>query len=59
MWALLCLGKAAMTLWLLQSTSMGTFVVVKPITVLTINGLAVAATIAAAASVAREEGLLA
>jgi uncharacterized membrane protein len=59
MWALLCLGKAAMTLWLLQSTSMGTFVVVKPITVLTINGLAVAATITAAAAVAREDGLLA
>ncbi|HET6167546.1 MAG TPA: VC0807 family protein [Marmoricola sp.] len=59
MWALLCLGKAAMTLWLLRSTSMGTFVVVKPITVLTVNGLAVAATIAAAATVARKEGLLA
>lgn len=59
MWALLCLGKAAMTLWLLQSTSLGTFVVVKPISVLTINAIAIATTIAAATVVARKEGLLA
>lgn len=59
MWALLCLGKAATTLWLLQSTSMGTFVVLKPILVFSVNGLAIAATIAAASAVARKEGLLA
>jgi len=59
LWAGLCLVKAGLTLWLLQSTSMATFVVIKPISVLTINGLAVAATIAAAATVARKEGLLA
>lgn len=59
MWALLCLGKATMTLWLLQSTSLDTFVMVKTISVVTINALAVAATIALAAAVARKEGLLA
>jgi hypothetical protein len=41
MWAVLCLGKAAMTMWLLQSTSLDTFVLVKSITMLSINALAV------------------
>jgi uncharacterized membrane protein len=59
MWALLCLGKAAMTMWLLLSTSLETFIVVKGISVLTLNVLAVTATIAAAAVVGRKEGLLA
>lgn len=58
LWALLCLGKATMTLWLLQSTSLHTFVLVKAVSVLTINALAVAVTITAAAMVARKEGLL-
>jgi intracellular septation protein A len=58
MWAALGLGKALMTLWLLQSTSLATFVLVKSITVLAINLLAAAATIALAAFVARQEGLL-
>jgi hypothetical protein len=58
MWALLCIGKATMTLWLLQSTSLETFILVKAIAVLTINALAVTATIAAAVVVARQEGLL-
>jgi hypothetical protein len=38
---------------------MGTFVVLKPILVFSVNGLAIAATIAAASAVARKEGLLA
>lgn len=59
MWAVLCLGKATMTLWLLQSTSLETFILVKTIAVLTINALAISATIAAAVVVARQEGLLA
>jgi hypothetical protein len=58
MWALLCLAKATMTFWLLQSTSLETLVTVKSISVPTINGLAAAVTIAAAVVVARKEGLL-
>lgn len=58
MWALLCLGKATATLWLLESQSLDTFVLVKSVSALLINGLAVAATIAAATLVARREGLL-
>ena len=58
MWALLCLGKATATLWLLQSQSLDTFVLVKSVSALLVNGLAVAATIGAATLVARREGLL-
>lgn len=58
LWGALSLGKALMTLWLLQSQSLETFVLVKGISVLSINTLAVAATIAAAVVVARKEGLL-
>ncbi|WP_243059234.1 VC0807 family protein [Nocardioides sp. SR21] len=58
MWALLCFGKATATLWLLQSQSLETFVLVKSVSVLLLNGLAVTATIAAATLVARREGLL-
>ncbi|GAA1126815.1 hypothetical protein GCM10009606_03100 [Nocardioides aquiterrae] len=58
MWALLCIGKASATLWLLESQSLQTFVLVKSVSVLLLNGLAVAATIGAATLVARREGLL-
>jgi intracellular septation protein A len=58
MWALLGLGKALLTLWLLQSQSLETFVLVKSITVLSVNLTAAAATVAAAAWVARLEGLI-
>jgi uncharacterized membrane protein len=58
MWAVLCLAKATMTMWLLQTTSLDTFVTIKSISVPTINSLAAAATIAAAVAVARQEGLL-
>jgi hypothetical protein len=58
LWAGLCLGKAVMTLWLLESQSLETFVLVKGITVLALNALAVAVTIAAAVVVGRKEGLL-
>lgn len=57
-WAVMCLGKATMTLWLLQSQSLETFVLVKSVSVLLLNALAVAATIGAAVLVARREGLL-
>jgi intracellular septation protein A len=59
MWATLCLGKALMTLWLLESQPLDTFVLVKSISVLSINATAVAVTIGAAVLVARKEGLLA
>jgi intracellular septation protein A len=58
MWATLCIGKALMTLWLLQSTSLDTFVLVKSVSVLSINATAVAVTVGAAVLVARKEGLL-
>ncbi len=58
LWAAVCLGKAVMVLWLLLSQSMETFVLAKSISVLALNAVAVVTTIAAAAVVARKEGLL-
>jgi len=57
-WAVLGLARAMMTLWLLQSQSLETFVVVKSISMLAINVLAAFATIGLAALVARKEGLM-
>jgi uncharacterized membrane protein len=58
LWAVLCLGKATLTLWLLQSQSLETFVLAKSISMLAINVVAAFATIGLAALVARQEGLL-
>ena len=58
MWAVLGLAKATMTLWLLQSQTLGTFVLVKSVSMLAINVLAAFATIGLAAFVARQEGLM-
>jgi intracellular septation protein A len=58
MWALLCVGRALTSLWLLTSQSVETFVLVKSIFMLTLNIVAVAATIGASAWVARKEGLM-
>jgi hypothetical protein len=58
LWAVLGALKASTTLWLLQSQTLETFVLVKSISMLTINVLAAAATIGLAALVARQEGLL-
>lgn len=58
MWGVLCAAKATMTMWLLLSQSLETFVLVKSVAILGINGLAVAATIALAVVVGRKEGLL-
>ena len=58
LWAALGLGKAVTTLWLLESQSLATFVLVKSILMLAVNVLAAFATVAAAALVARKEGLL-
>jgi uncharacterized membrane protein len=59
MWALLYLGKASLTLWLLLSQSMATFVLVKSVSVLAINLGAAAATVVIAVAVGRREGLVA
>jgi hypothetical protein len=59
LWALVCLGKASVTVLLLVSQSTMTFVVVKSICLLSMTILAVTATVLAAVSVARKEGLLA
>lgn len=58
LWAVLCLTKALLTLWLLQSTSLQTFVLVKSVSALSINMLAAGGTIGLAVLVARKEGLL-
>ena len=58
LWAALGLAKASMTLWLLQSQSLETFVLVKSASMLAINVLAAFATIGLAALVARKEGLM-
>ncbi|MBF4762242.1 hypothetical protein ISU07_03815 [Nocardioides islandensis] len=59
MWALLYLGKGSLTLYLLLSQSLETFVLVKSVSVLAINLGAAAATIAIAVAVGRREGLMA
>jgi hypothetical protein len=58
LWAMLGLAKATVTLWLLQSQSLETFVLVKSITVTGVNVLAAVATIGLASLVARKEGLM-
>ena len=58
LWAALGLAKAGMTLWLLQSQSLETFILVKSISMLAINVLAAFATIGLASLVARKEGLM-
>jgi|RhiMethySRZTD1v2_1073278.scaffolds.fasta_scaffold480994_1 hypothetical protein len=58
LWALVCLGKASVTVSLLVSQSTMTFVIVKSICLLSITIMAVTATVLAAVWVARKEGLL-
>jgi hypothetical protein len=58
LWAVLGLAKATATLWLLQSQSLETFILVKSIVMLAVNVIAAAATIGLAAVVARREGLM-
>lgn len=57
-WGVLGLARATMTLWLLQSQSLETFVLVKGISMSLINVVAAFTTIGLAALVARREGLL-
>jgi intracellular septation protein A len=58
LWASLALAKAAFTYWLLQSQSVDTFLLVKSLSMPSINASAVAATIGLAVLVGRREGLL-
>ncbi len=58
LWALVCIGKAVISLWLLQSQSVATFVLTKNLSLVVLTALARVATVAASAAVARKEGLL-
>ena len=58
LWGSLAAAKAAGTFWLLESQPLDTFVLVKTVSLPTLNGLTVALTVAAAVLVARREGLL-
>ena len=58
LWAVLGLAKATMTLWLLQSQPLETFIVLKGISVTSLNLLAALTTIAVAVLVMRKEGLM-
>lgn len=58
LWAVLGLSKAMVTLWLLQSQSLETFILVKSALMLAVNVFAAFATIGLAAVVARQEGLM-
>ena len=57
-WAFICLVKAAATIWLLDATTLRTFVEIKTVLTPTIACLGAAATVAIAFHVARSEGLL-
>jgi hypothetical protein len=58
LWAVVCLVKAAATLWLLESMPLVTFVAVKSVLTPAVAMVGVAATIVIAFRVARHEGLL-
>ena len=58
LWASACTLKATVTFWLLQTQSTQTFVVTKNAVVLSVNGLTIGLTVAAAVLVARREGLI-
>lgn len=58
LWACTCAVKASVTFWMLNSMSVEAFVVAKNGFVLSMNGLTIATTIAAALVVAKAEGLI-
>jgi uncharacterized protein DUF3159 len=58
MWALLCLGKAGVTLWLLHAESITAFVATKGLMTITVLLLGATTTVVLAHRVARSEGLL-
>jgi hypothetical protein len=57
-WALICVVKSVVTVWLLETFPIVTFVAVKEIMILTILVLGTGITVAAAFRVAKSEGLL-
>jgi len=57
LWAMVCLGKALVILWLLLSQPLSTFVLAREVTVPTTNVLAIVLTVLIALAVARREGL--
>jgi hypothetical protein len=58
LWAFVCLCRAGVTFWLLQSQSLVTFVVLKQLSLFALTVVAVTATVSAAVWVARKEDLL-
>jgi hypothetical protein len=58
LWAFICLVKAIATIWLLDSTSLTTFIAIKTVLTPAIASIGAAATVAIALRVARREGLL-
>lgn len=59
MWAILYLGKATFTLWLLLSASLADFVLIKSVTVTIVNFSAAGLTVLIASAVGKSEGLVA
>lgn len=59
MWGLLCLGQAVLTVWLLQTASLGTFVAARAGVTMTFAVAGAAVTVVLAARIARIEQLLA
>jgi hypothetical protein len=57
-WAAVCLFKSLVTVWLLENTSLATFVAIKSVLTPTIAGLAAALTVTVAVRAMRAEGLL-
>ena len=53
LWAVIAVVKASLALWLLESMSLETFVLLKSVGVLALTGAAIVATVMAAAQVAR------
>ena len=59
LWAMVCLAKGVVTLWLLLSRSQADFLLAKNVVITAMTALAVVATIWLSANVANQEGLLA
>jgi intracellular septation protein A len=59
MWGLVCIVKGGISLWLLESQSVVTFVLVKNIVIISMTVACVIVTVTTSAHVARKEGLLA
>ena len=57
-WAVICLVKSVVTVWLLESFPLVTFVALKEIVILAMIAIGTGVTVAAAVRVARSEGLL-